>query len=261
MKIFVWWPFNALFGASRARILTFAARGFSKNTLTDSPQRIFGLVLFAGLSFTGPALAQSRPVVVELFTSEACSSCPPAEALLAQLQKSNPDILALSFHVTYWDGPAWRDKYSLVGATDRQSWYVGLKNSDQVYTPEAVVDGTEQMVGSNEPDVTSAIAGANTANAVPVSISGGSMISIHIGAGAGGAKIWLFGFDSSHDTTIGGGENNGATIHEVNVVRSITPLGSWTGIASSYTMPKPAGQRVAVLVQAPNGQILGAAAD
>jgi hypothetical protein len=216
--------------------------------------------LFIG--FASPAFAQARPVVVELFTSEACSSCPPAEALVARLQTSDPHILALSFHVTYWDGPAWKDKYSLVGATDRQSWYVGLKHSDQVYTPEAVVDGTAQMVGSNAADVTSAIASANTANAVAVSVTGGAMITIHIGPGAGaGAKVWLFGFDAAHDTPVGGGENDGATIHEVNVVRSITPLGRWTGIASSYTMPKPEGERVAVLVQAANGEILGAGSD
>jgi hypothetical protein len=243
----------------------YAPRRFSKYTPTDSPKRICkqilaaAIILFAGLA--GPAAAQPRPVVVELFTSEACSSCPPAEALLARLQKSKPDILALSFHVTYWDGPAWKDKYSLVGATDRQSWYVALKNSDQVYTPEAVVDGTAQMVGSNQANVTSAIVSANTAGAVPVSISGGAMISVHVGQGSGGAKIWLFGFDAAHDTAVGGGENTGATIHEVNVVRSITPLGTWTGIASTYNMPRPAGEHVAVLVQADNGQILGAGSD
>jgi hypothetical protein len=235
----------------------------------DLPQRVFGLVLLAIVLSAGNitgAAAQSRPVVAELFTSEACSSCPPAEALMARLQKGNPNLLVLSFHVTYWDGPAWKDKYSLVGATDRQSWYVGLKNSDQVYTPEAVVDGIAQMVGSNESDVTNAIANADTANAVPVKLSTSGaiteMITIHIGSGAGaGAKIWLFGFDAAHDTQVGGGENTGATIHEVNVVRSITPLGNWTGIASDYTMPKPAGDHAAVLVQAANGQILGAASD
>jgi hypothetical protein len=262
MKTLLRRPFDALFCASGAHVLKYAALRFSKNTPTDSPQQVFGLVLFACLLFAWPGAAQARPVVVELFTSEACSSCPPAEALLARLQKTNPDILPLSFHVTYWNGPAWTDKYSLVGATDRQSWYVGLKNTDQVYTPEAVVDGTAQMVGSNEPDVTSAIANANTANPVPVSVTGGPMLTIHIGNGGGaGAKLWLFGFDAAHDTPVGGGENSGVTIHEVNVVRSITPLGAWTGIASTYTMPRLVGDHAAVLLQTDSGQILGAASD
>ncbi|HQU05014.1 MAG TPA: DUF1223 domain-containing protein [Acidocella sp.] len=216
-------------------------------------------LVFSGLLAVTPA--QARPVVVELFTSEACSSCPPAEALLSDLKKSDADILALSFHVTYWDGPAWRDKFSLVGATERQSWYVGLKHSDQVYTPEAVVDGTAQMVGSNAVAVRSAIADAKSnAVDVPVSVTGGATLHIHIEAGAGaGAKIWLFGFDGAHTTQIGGGENGGASLHEGNVVRSITPLGGGTGPMMNYDIPHPAGEHVAVLLQAETGQILGAA--
>lgn len=269
MKTLLWRPFSAIFCASGARVPLYAARRVSKPTLTDSPQRVFRQVLVSSALFAGlvvPAIAQARPVVVELFTSEACSSCPPAEALIARLQKSEPNILALSFHVNYWDGPAWKDKYSLAAATDRQTWYVGLKNSQEVYTPEAVVDGTAQMVGSNQAEVTGTIAGANTANAVPVSITGGPMLTIKVGDAANapaltGAKIWLFGYDGSHTTQIGGGENGGATIHEVNVVRSIMPLGNFTGIASTYTMPKPLGEHVAVLLQGANGQILGAASD
>ncbi|OYV49418.1 MAG: hypothetical protein B7Z77_08085 [Acidocella sp. 20-58-15] len=218
-------------------------------------------LLLLGLMATAPA--QARPVVVELFTSEACSSCPPAEALLAELKKSDTGILPLSFHVTYWNGPAWTDAYALTGATERQSWYAGLHHSDEVYTPEAVVDGTTQMVGSRRNEVVGAIASAKAAATdVPVSISGGTMITIHIAQGTGpGAKIWLFGFDPDHTTKIGGGENGGATLHEVNVVRSITPLGTWSGAMMNYTMPHPAGTHIAVLLQADNGQILGAAAN
>ncbi|OYV37901.1 MAG: hypothetical protein B7Z81_05375 [Acidocella sp. 20-61-6] len=216
-------------------------------------------LLMFGLS----APAQARPVVVELFTSEACSSCPPAEALLGDLKKSDADILPLSFHVTYWNGPAWTDPYSLSGATKRQNWYAGLQHSDEVYTPEAVVDGTAQMVGSHRNEVTAAIAAAKAAaTEVSVTITGTAMVTIHVSQGAGaGAKIWLFGFDPDHTTKIGGGENGGATLHEVNVVRSITPLGTWSGAMMDYTMPHPAGEHVAVLLQASNGQILGAAAD
>ncbi|MDE8349033.1 MAG: DUF1223 domain-containing protein [Acidocella sp.] len=218
-------------------------------------------LLASGLLAIAPA--QARPVVVELFTSEACSSCPPAEALLSQLKKSDPDILPLSFHVTYWNGPAWRDAFSLSGATTRQSWYAQLHHSDEVYTPEAVVDGTAQMVGSHRDEVITAIATAKAAAPeVPLSITGGTMITIHIPQGSGaGSKIWLFGFDPDHTTKIGGGENGGATLHEVNVVRSITSLGTWSGAMMDYTIPHPAGAQVAVVLQADNGQILGAAAN
>jgi hypothetical protein len=206
--------------------------------------------------------AQARPVVVELFTSEACSSCPPAEALLAEL-KQDPNILALAFHVTYWNGPAWTDQYSLPDATGRQSFYAGVQHSQDVYTPEAVVDGMSGMVGSNRAAVTSAIQAAAAAQppAVPVRISGGAMVTISIGAGSGEGTIWLFGFDGAHTSQIGGGENGGATLKEVNVVRSITSLGGWTGAGMTYTIPKPAGEHVAVLLQQADGVVLGAAAD
>jgi len=206
--------------------------------------------------------AQARPVVIELFTSEACSSCPPAEALLAALKK-DPNILPLAFHVTYWNGPAWTDKYSLPGATDRQSFYAGVQHSQDVYTPEAVVDGTAGMVGSDHAAVTSAIQAAAAAPGqnVPVHVSGGDKVTVSVGAGTGTATIWLFGFDGAHTTQIGGGENGGATLKEVNVVRSITNLGGWTGTGMTYTMPKPAGEHMAVLLQQADGTVLGAAAD
>ena len=94
------------------------------------------------------APAQARPVVVEMFTSQACSDCPPADALLGKLA-AQPGILALSFDVTYWNSAAWNDPYALPGAATRQDWYAGLRHSTEVYTPEAVVDGTNQFVGSD----------------------------------------------------------------------------------------------------------------
>lgn len=221
------------------------------------------LALAALAISTAPAFADTKPVVVELFTSLACSSCPPADALLQRLAKQ-PGVLPLSFDVTYWNGPAYRDPYALQAATDRQSWYAALAHSDQVYTPEAVVDGTAQMVGSNAGKVGAAIAAARaTANgAVPVSVSGGKMITITVQAGSGaGAELWLFGYDAKHSTAIGGGENGGATITEVNVVRSATDLGGWTGQGMTMTIPRPAGQHAAAILQAANGEILGAGSD
>ncbi len=221
----------------------------------------FWLVLGAML-LTVPA--QARPVVVELFTSEACSSCPPAEELLAKLKASDPDILPLSFHVTYWDGPGWKDKYGLKEATERQSWYAGLLHSDTVYTPEAVIDGAAQVVGSNRGDLTGAIGDAQNdmGQEVPVTITSGTMLTVNIGAADGQtANIWLVGFDPQHKTAIGGGENGGVTVTEVNVVRSLSSLGTWMGIAETVTIPKPEGEQVAVILQTETGQILGAASD
>jgi hypothetical protein len=223
-------------------------------------------LLLAVLYITGAAQARARPVVVELFTSEACSSCPPAEALLRTLKASDPAILPLSLHVTYWDGPAWSDRYALTQATERQGWYAGLQNSDNVYTPEAVIDGRAQVIGSRRGAVTGAIADARAGQppAIPITLglTGNGLLAITVGAGATApAKLWLFGFDPAHTTHIGGGENSGATVNEVNVVRSITPLGTWTGVAVTYKMPTPAGAEVAVLLQADDGHILGAASN
>jgi hypothetical protein len=225
------------------------------------PTSLAPLLLIA-LAPAAIAQTTTRPVVLELYTSEACSSCPPAEALLTQLAQQ-PGILALSFHVTYWNGPDWTDKYALTGATDRQGWYAGLQHSDDVYTPEAIIDGGNGLVGSNRDAITAAIAAAqqNTATAVPVTVTSSNNVTIKIGNGPGPAQIWLFGFDPHHTTQIGGGENAGATLNETNIVRSITSLGTWTGIAMTYTMPKPAGAHMAVLLQTATGNILGAAGD
>jgi len=217
------------------------------------------LAAIAALLLAATPAAQARPVVVELFTSEACSSCPPAESFLGHLAQ-NPGILALAFHVTYWNGPAWTDKFSLTAATDRQTNYAALMGQDNVFTPQAIIDGTTSVTGSDQSAMTNAIAAAQSeqAPAIPVAITQTGMLTIKIGAGAGNAQIWLFGYDSRHTTQIGGGENDGATVTETNVVRSITPLGGYTGIPVSYTIPRPAGEHVAVVVQAASGAVLGA---
>jgi hypothetical protein len=214
------------------------------------------------LLVVGAPAAQARPVVVELFTSEACSSCPPAEAFLGRLAQE-PGVLALAFHVTYWNGPAWNDRFALTAATDRQTNYAALLHQDNVFTPQAVIDGQTSVTGSDQNGMNAAIAAAKTAQAtqVPVSVTGGSMLTIKLGDGAGNAQIWLFGYDSRHTTQVGGGENDGATITETNVVRSIMSLGGWTGVGVSYTIPKPAGEHMAVVLQADSGVILGAATD
>ena len=114
-------------------------------------------------AFPHVAVAADRPVVVELFTSQGCSSCPPANVYLNELSKKGPEVLALAFHVTYWDYLGWKDPFSLQAATDRQARY-GRRFGDGSYTPEIVVDGGTGLVGSHREGVEAAIANARAKN-------------------------------------------------------------------------------------------------
>jgi hypothetical protein len=215
--------------------------------------------LVVGLSPVA-AIAAERPVVVELFTSQGCSSCPPANAYLNELSKGRPDVLPLAFHVTYWDNLGWRDPFSLEAATARQGRY-GHRFGDGSYTPEIVVDGAAGLVGSHRHDVGAAIEKAkqdsHTAADVNVTKTGGGL-SIKIGSGTGSGRVLLIGFDHEHVTAIGRGENGGRTLAESNVVRSIRSVGQWSGASLHIDERFPEGQDVAVVLEAPDGQIVGA---
>jgi len=217
------------------------------------------LGLIASLSPVA-SFAAERPVVVELFTSQGCSSCPPANAYLNEMVKQRRDVLALAFHVTYWDRLGWKDPFSLAAATDRQAVY-GRRFGDGSYTPEMVVDGAASAVGSDRSQVGSAIENARrngqTAAAVNVTKSG-EQLSIEVGAGAGNARVLLIGFDHEHTTAIGRGENGGRTLTEANVVRSIRAVGQWSGTALRLNERFPEGQDAAVVLEAPDGRIIGA---
>jgi hypothetical protein len=217
------------------------------------------LGLIAGLSPVA-AIAAERPVVVELFTSQGCSSCPPANAYLNELSRDRRDILPLAFHVTYWDRLGWKDPFSLPAATQRQDRY-GHRFGDGSYTPEMVVDGVASMVGSDRGDVASAIENAKrySQTAATVSVTrNGEQLSIQVDSGRGAAKVLLIGFDHEHTTAIGRGENSGRTLTEANVVRSIRSVGQWSGTPLRLSEPFPEGQDAAVVLEAPGGQIVGA---
>jgi hypothetical protein len=221
---------------------------------------VMSLGFIAGLSPLA-ALAAERPVVVELFTSQGCSSCPPADAYLRELSTERADVLPLAFHVTYWDGLGWKDPYSMQAATQRQDQY-GRRFGDGSYTPEIVVDGSAGMVGSRRGDVGAAIERAkrNSRTAAAISVTkSGQQVSIQVGSGTGSGRVLLIGFDREHTTAVGRGENGGRTLTEANIVRSIRPVGQWSGAALHINEQFPEGQDVAVVLEAPDGQIVGAA--
>jgi hypothetical protein len=203
--------------------------------------------------------AQESPVVVELFTSQGCSSCPPADAFLTDLAHQRRDVLPLAFHVTYWDSLGWKDPYSLDAATARQRDYARHLGDDGVYTPQMVVDGTTGFVGSNRSQGLSTISSA-ARKPVPISLDRvGQDLEIKVGGGAGQAKVLLVGFDPAHETPVGRGENSGRKLLESNIVRSLTPIATWTGSAVALRHAPPAGEGSAVLLQAEDGRIIGAA--
>ena len=207
------------------------------------------------------AVAADRPVVVELFTSQGCSSCPPANAYLNELARDRSDVLALAFHVTYWDRLGWKDPFSMEAATERQARY-GHKFGDGSYTPEIVIDGASSHVGSRRDEVGPAIDAAKrqgrTATSVSVAKAGGQL-TIDVADGSGNGKVLLVGFDRDHETAIRRGENGGRTLRESNVVRSLREVGDWQGKALHISEKLPDGEDVAVIVQAADGRIVGAA--
>jgi hypothetical protein len=201
-----------------------------------------------------------RPVVLELFTSEGCSSCPPAEDLLGELARIKPDVLVLGFHVDYWNGPGWMDRFAFRGATTRQRDYAASLGKG-VYTPQLVVDGRFQAVGSDRAAVLAAIASAQGAPvagpALRIASDVGS-VRVSVGPGSGQGSVVLAGFDNPRTTNVGGGENTGHLLTDVNPVRGLVQLGRWHGAAADFTAKRPDGDHVAVLVQSADGAIIAA---
>ncbi len=193
-------------------------------------------LLFTFVALPGPrgagAQESATPVLVELFTSQGCSSCPPADALLGELA-GRADVIALSLHVDYWDYIGWKDPYASPMNTDRQRRYAEALNLRYVFTPQIVVDGRANVVGSRRDEVLAEIEAA-AGRAKPLKIQflteGGGKVVIPAGqAPDAGATVWLAVYDRNHSTEIKRGENAGRTLRNANVVRSFERLGTWTG--------------------------------
>lgn len=220
----------------------------------------FFALLPAFLSAPARADADQNPVVVELFTSQGCSSCPPADAYLSELA-SRPDILALSMHVDYWNGLGWRDPFSSTEVTERQRAYARTLGGRYVYTPQMVINGRVHAVGSDRAKVAGLIAAPRPDRAYAPSLAlldgRGGELEIALGKASfvGRATVWLVGFDNRHATRVGSGENSDRTLAYSNVVRSIRAVGQWSGRSSVLKVdigPERAAKydNVAVIVQA-----------
>lgn len=193
------------------------------------------------------ATAPRQPLVVELFTSQSCSSCPPADALLAELKRTRPDLLPLDFHVDYWNRTGWADPYSSATATERQRRYAGVFGDAGVYTPQMVIAGSRQAVGSDRAAVMAAIAAVQASSTrtppVPLQVGwSGGKVSVSVGPGQDNATLWLIGFDAQHVTPVERGENAGRVLTEVNVVRSLQDVGRWRGAPLRIDLAPPPGQ-------------------
>ena len=183
--------------------------------------------------------AVGGPVVVELYTSQGCSSCPPADAFLGELAMW-PGVIALAFHVDYWDYIGWKDPFAKPAYTERQKSYQRSFASRYIYTPQMVIDGRDHAVGSRRAEVKDKIARARSrAKAIEVrfeAADGGRVVIPAGPAPAAGADVWLAVYDEEHETEVGRGENSGRTLKDYNVVRELQHLGYWTGEALSIPL-------------------------
>lgn len=206
--------------------------------------------------------AAAAPVTVELFQSQGCSSCPPANANLNALA-GRADVIALSYGVTYWDRLGWKDRFATAEGTQRQREYAHARGRQSVWTPQIYIDGRADVVGTRRAEIEAEIAKRARRATGPALTLAPSRVGVAAGrAPAGGADVWLVRYDPrTLEVPIRAGENGGRTLAHRNVVRQLVALGRWTGEATSFALPPaPAGLRTAVLVQAPKGGPIIAAA-
>jgi hypothetical protein len=192
---------------------------------------VFGLLLLLLVPRTGTPTERLGPSVVELFTSQGCNSCPPAEVLLGQLSKRS-DVIALAFHVTYWDGLGWQDSHALHAADVRQRQYASALGLSSVYTPQAIIDGRRQVVGSDASRLQALLRERHPPAVVQLQVVAGAIrISLPEMSRGCGCDLLLIGVLPQTQTAVGRGENAGRVIREFNVVRSMVRIGTWGGNA------------------------------
>jgi hypothetical protein len=241
---------------------------------------LFGIFI----SFPASAVAQipqtnRTPVLVELFTSEGCSTCPPADTLLAKLEQVQPvngaEIIVLGEHVDYWDGQGWHDRFSSHQFTERQNEYCGRLHVDNSYTPQMIVDGTDQFVGHDAIHAINAIQHAAQTPKIKLTLSQPVVDAQKVSASVSSpapmttkkADLYAALVDPKDTTEVHGGENGGHRLHHVGVVRSLQRVGKLKDLGAgpvsfSLNAPadaKPGEMRVVVFAQeSGQGAVLGA---
>ena len=248
------------------------------------PLLVIAGISLAAFGFGGSATsrpnAAATPVVVELFTSEGCSSCPPADALLQKFDTqpfSRARLIVLSEHVDYWNHIGWRDPYSSAAYSERQGAYGNRLRLDSVYTPQMIVDGTDEFVGSSSRDAEKAFDKAAAAAKIPVRIADakleGNLLKVHVETGSlpnqeRNADVVVVVALNRAESQVAAGENSGRRLTHVAVVRNLVKAGSLeSGQAFSQDVVlklekriDPAQLRVIAFLQEPGpGKILGAA--
>ena len=218
--------------------------------------------IFASVAGTAQA---DNSVVVELYTSQGCSSCPPADKVLKALTRQE-NVIALSLNVDYWDYLGWKDDLALPGNTRRQRDYAKMMRSRHVYTPQLMIDGRMDVIGSRRLQVDAAVetlAQTKDEAIVKAEISGDN-VSVSVSPASSSASdsiVWLVGYDASIVKEIGGGENHGRDIEYSNVVREWRELGRWNGNSSQKfkgAKPKGSGGFAVIVQDGKVGPILGA---
>jgi hypothetical protein len=243
----------------------------------------FGLLWGEARRVPGPtsSAVARNPVLIELFTSEGCSSCPPADALLAQLDRFQPvpaaDVIVLSEHVDYWDDIGWKDPYSSHQFSLRQADYAHRFRLGEAYTPQMIVDGNTQLVGSDERQAVQAIQNAAKIDKFRISLSaprleGNNSLTVHVevGATSAGAKhtsgqVWIALADDMDQSNVKRGENAGRTLKHVAVVRTLAQVGTVEGNSTfSKDLTVSTGNAnlqnlrvVAIVQESATGRVLG----
>lgn len=226
------------------------------------------LALAANIVVTGAALAETLHIqpkaVVELFTSQGCASCPPADALLTALA-DREDVVALAYHVDYWDYVGWKDTFAQEAYSDRQRAYAKSWGSSRIYTPQMVVNGARPVVGSRRNEVQQVVGRANLPLAMDLSLTGDLLkISLPAKAELSDAVIWLVTYMNRADVKIDSGENAGKTMVYTQVVTGRQVLGMWESEAGAE-LKLPLGEvlgaantGIAIVVQQERGGLPGA---
>ena len=238
------------------------------------PKRAFATAALAATLLAAPAVSaevKAHPrAVIELFTSQGCSSCPQADARLTELSKGK-DVITLAYHVDYWDYIGWPDTFGAKANSDLQKAYAQSWGSSAIYTPQLIINGAKGVVGSRSKEVTEGLVSAELD--LPVTLDVGTqMLDVNVGpqAGATAAMVWLITFKDHAEVVITRGENAGKTMDYTNIVTGRQMLGMWDSTTGTH-LKLPLSQIMAngsngavILVQADKsglpGAILGAAA-